>query len=99
MRRFNALGLRFDRAATADDVARVVDAHARAAELAADAGFDAVELHFGHDYLVSAFLSPRSTGATTSSAATRPPARRGGAARRRPPSASASATGSPSWPS
>jgi len=25
----------------------------------ADAGFDAVELHFGHHYLVSAFLSPR----------------------------------------
>jgi 2,4-dienoyl-CoA reductase-like NADH-dependent reductase (Old Yellow Enzyme family) len=27
----------------------------------ADAGFDAVELHFGHDYLVSAFLTPRLT--------------------------------------
>ena len=59
MRRFNALGLRFDRAATPDDIARVVTAHADAAELAADAGFDAVELHFGHDYFVSAFLSPR----------------------------------------
>jgi 2,4-dienoyl-CoA reductase-like NADH-dependent reductase (Old Yellow Enzyme family) len=58
-RRFNALGMRFDRVATAGDLARVVTAHAEAAHLAAEAGADAVELHFGHDYLVSAFLSPR----------------------------------------
>ena len=31
---------------------------ARAARLSAEAGFDAVELHFGHGYLVSQFLSP-----------------------------------------
>ena len=29
------------------------------ARMLADAGFDAVELHFGHHYLVSAFLSPK----------------------------------------
>jgi 2,4-dienoyl-CoA reductase-like NADH-dependent reductase (Old Yellow Enzyme family) len=58
-RRFNALGMRFDRVATDGDLARVVAAHAEAAHLAAEAGADAVELHFGHDYLVSAFLSPR----------------------------------------
>jgi 2,4-dienoyl-CoA reductase-like NADH-dependent reductase (Old Yellow Enzyme family) len=47
------------RAATEDDLGRVVRAHAAAAEIAVDAGFDAVELHFGHNYLVSALLSPR----------------------------------------
>jgi 2,4-dienoyl-CoA reductase-like NADH-dependent reductase (Old Yellow Enzyme family) len=37
----------------------VVGQFARGARVLADAGFDAVELHFGHHYLVSAFLSPR----------------------------------------
>jgi 2,4-dienoyl-CoA reductase-like NADH-dependent reductase (Old Yellow Enzyme family) len=37
----------------------VVGQFARGARMLADAGFDAVELHFGHHYLVSAFLSPR----------------------------------------
>jgi hypothetical protein len=40
------------------DRARAAD-FARAADLAVGAGFDAVELHFSHSYLVSAFLSPR----------------------------------------
>jgi 2,4-dienoyl-CoA reductase-like NADH-dependent reductase (Old Yellow Enzyme family) len=56
---FNPLGMAFCKVATEADVDRVVAAHADAAELAAAAGFDAVELHFGHDYLVSAFLSPK----------------------------------------
>ena len=33
-------------------------AHADAARLAIDAGFDAVEIHLGHDYFASSFLSP-----------------------------------------
>jgi 2,4-dienoyl-CoA reductase-like NADH-dependent reductase (Old Yellow Enzyme family) len=49
----------FTRAATDDDLHRVVADFASAAGLAVDAGFDAVELHFGHGYLISAFLSPR----------------------------------------
>lgn len=56
---FNALSMRRNRAATAEDIARVIRAHAEAACLAAEAGFDAVELHFGHNYLASGFLSPR----------------------------------------
>ncbi|MFD4250259.1 NADH:flavin oxidoreductase [Amycolatopsis thermoflava] len=55
----NPLGMRMTRAATVDDLARVVRAHASAARFAAEAGFDAVEIHFGHNYLVSSFLSPR----------------------------------------
>ncbi len=35
----------------------VIDQFARAAEVAVEAGFDAVELHFGHLYLPSSFLS------------------------------------------
>jgi 2,4-dienoyl-CoA reductase-like NADH-dependent reductase (Old Yellow Enzyme family) len=37
----------------------VVNEFAAGARMLAGAGFDAVELHFGHHYLVSAFLSPR----------------------------------------
>ncbi|MFD8689236.1 NADH:flavin oxidoreductase [Streptomyces sp. NPDC059651] len=56
---FNALSMRRNRAATAEDIDRVIKAHAGAALLAAEAGFDAVEIHLGHNYLASAFLSPR----------------------------------------
>ena len=41
-----------------DEIARVVDQFGQAAEIAVVAGFDAVELHFGHLYLPSSFLSP-----------------------------------------
>ncbi|AXB42414.1 NADH:flavin oxidoreductase [Amycolatopsis albispora] len=55
----NPLGMRLTRPATVDDLGRVVRAHAEAARLAVESGFDAVELHFGHNYLVSSFFSPR----------------------------------------
>ena len=58
VRFFNPLSMRFARAATADDIAEVTAAHARAVRHAIDAGFDAVEIHLGHNYLASAFLSP-----------------------------------------
>ncbi|MDV6014139.1 NADH:flavin oxidoreductase [Haloechinothrix sp. LS1_15] len=51
--------MRLTRAATAEDLRRVVRAHAEAAVMAAESGFDAVEIHCGHNYLVSSFLSPR----------------------------------------
>jgi 2,4-dienoyl-CoA reductase-like NADH-dependent reductase (Old Yellow Enzyme family) len=57
-RRFVTYGLAFSRAATEADLARVVADFASAARVARDAGVDAVELHFGHGYLVSQFLSP-----------------------------------------
>jgi 2,4-dienoyl-CoA reductase-like NADH-dependent reductase (Old Yellow Enzyme family) len=46
------------RGATPDDIADVVAAHATATRFAIDAGFDAVEIHLGHGYFVSSFLSP-----------------------------------------
>ena len=52
------LSLRLTRTATVSDITRIVADHARAARIAADSGFDAVELHFGHNYFVSSFLSP-----------------------------------------
>ncbi len=57
-RRFNPLALRIIRAATDADIARITDDYARAARLVADSGFDAIEIHLGHNYLLSAFLSP-----------------------------------------
>jgi 2,4-dienoyl-CoA reductase-like NADH-dependent reductase (Old Yellow Enzyme family) len=58
-RRPSPLGMRMIKAASAADLHRITRAHAAAALMAREAGFDAVELHFGHNYLVSAFLSPR----------------------------------------
>jgi 2,4-dienoyl-CoA reductase-like NADH-dependent reductase (Old Yellow Enzyme family) len=58
IRFFNPLSMRFARAATSADIAEVIDAHARAVRHTIDAGFDAVEIHLGHNYLASAFLSP-----------------------------------------
>ena len=43
---------------TAAEIDALVDAYGQAARRAADAGFDAVELHSAHGYLPLAFLSP-----------------------------------------
>jgi 2,4-dienoyl-CoA reductase-like NADH-dependent reductase (Old Yellow Enzyme family) len=56
---FSPLSLQFTRRATGDDLDRVVSQHADAARRAIKVGFDAVEIHLGHNYLASAFLSPR----------------------------------------
>lgn len=58
VRFFNPLSMRFARKATLEDIRAVTAAHANAARLAIDAGFDAVEIHLGHNYLASSFLSP-----------------------------------------
>lgn len=47
------------RAITPADMGRVRDLTANAVLKAIESGFDAVELHVGHNYLLSAFLSPR----------------------------------------
>ncbi|MEU6796139.1 NADH:flavin oxidoreductase [Nonomuraea wenchangensis] len=56
---FNPQALAMTRRATTADIERITAAHATAAKLAAEAGFDAVEIHLGHNYFASAFLSPR----------------------------------------
>ncbi len=58
-RLFSPLSLQFTRRATADDLDRIVAAHADAARMAIATGFDAVEIHLGHNYLASSFLSPK----------------------------------------
>jgi 2,4-dienoyl-CoA reductase-like NADH-dependent reductase (Old Yellow Enzyme family) len=58
-RTFQPMGMRFTRVAAVADIDRVTRAHADAARMAAECGFDAVEIHLGHNYLASAFLSPR----------------------------------------
>ena len=51
-------GLPFAGAMTEADIARVIADFGRAAAQAVEAGFDAVEIHLGHGYLLSQFLSP-----------------------------------------
>jgi len=58
-RMFNPLGLRVTRAATEADIARVTTDFERGARLCVEAGFDALEVHLGHNYLLSSFLSPK----------------------------------------
>ena len=58
-RMFNPLGLRFSRAADEYDIERITSDYARASRLCVEGGFDALEIHLGHNYLLSSFLSPK----------------------------------------
>jgi 2,4-dienoyl-CoA reductase-like NADH-dependent reductase (Old Yellow Enzyme family) len=58
-RTFAPQAFRFTRSATSNDLDRIIGEFASAASVAVAAGFEAIELHFGHGYLVSSFLSPR----------------------------------------
>jgi 2,4-dienoyl-CoA reductase-like NADH-dependent reductase (Old Yellow Enzyme family) len=57
-RQFSPMAFRFTRAIDEDGIARVIRDFATAATVLRDAGFDAIEVHLGHSYLLSAFLSP-----------------------------------------
>ena len=46
------------RGATTAQLDEIVDQFAASAKVAAAAGFDAIEIHLGHNYLLSSFLSP-----------------------------------------
>ena len=50
--------MRFAKKATVDDIDDVIAAHANAARLAIDAGFDAVEIHLGHNYFCQLVPQP-----------------------------------------
>lgn len=56
--RFNLYGPVWPRAMNASDLERIVKSFGDAVRVAKDAGFDAVEVHAGHGYLISQFLSP-----------------------------------------
>lgn len=43
---------------TTDDIAAITDCFARSAAWALEADFDMIELHMGHGYLLSSFMSP-----------------------------------------
>jgi anthraniloyl-CoA monooxygenase len=59
-----AEGRQTPRAMTRADMDKVRDAFARAAEMSDAAGFDMIELHFAHGYLISSFISPASNKRT-----------------------------------
>lgn len=54
---FNPLTMRWSHVMTAEEMLRIEGDFVRAVEVARSCGFDAVELHCGHGYLLSQFLS------------------------------------------
>ena len=55
---FNLYSPTFVRGLRADELPAMAKAYGDAVRLAREAGFDAVEIHAGHGYLISQFLSP-----------------------------------------
>jgi 2,4-dienoyl-CoA reductase-like NADH-dependent reductase (Old Yellow Enzyme family) len=55
---FTPMGSRL-RAVDVAGIERITEDYRRAAKLAVEAGFDSIEVHVGHNYLLSAFLSPK----------------------------------------
>jgi 2,4-dienoyl-CoA reductase-like NADH-dependent reductase (Old Yellow Enzyme family) len=60
--RFNPIIMKRTKAMTDADFARVTDDFTSAARRAVEAGVDAIELHLGHHYLLSSFISPKLNG-------------------------------------
>jgi 2,4-dienoyl-CoA reductase-like NADH-dependent reductase (Old Yellow Enzyme family) len=56
--RINLYGPTFPRAMNRSDIQEVAQSFNKAVHLARESGFDAVEVHAGHGYLISQFLSP-----------------------------------------
>ncbi|KAK1033177.1 hypothetical protein LTS16_016513 [Friedmanniomyces endolithicus] len=56
----DVMGMRFakPRAATDEDIANVIEGFAHSAEYLEKAGYDGIELHAAHGYLLAQFLSP-----------------------------------------
>ena len=58
-RSFNPVSMKVTKAATEDDITRITLDYERGARYVAEAGFDAIEIHLAHNYLLSSFLCPR----------------------------------------
>ena len=56
---FHPLAMKRMKQATVEDIQRIIGDFASGAKRLRDAGFDAVEIHLGHGYLASEFLSPK----------------------------------------
>ena len=52
------LSMQMVRSARAADIARITQDYVRAARIMADTGFDVLEIHMAHGYLLSSFLAP-----------------------------------------
>jgi 2,4-dienoyl-CoA reductase-like NADH-dependent reductase (Old Yellow Enzyme family) len=55
---FNLYGPTFPRTMNEKEINEIIDSFGEAVTLAYESGFDAVEVHAGHGYLISQFLSP-----------------------------------------
>jgi 2,4-dienoyl-CoA reductase-like NADH-dependent reductase (Old Yellow Enzyme family) len=55
---FNLYGPTFPRTMNDKEIKEIIDSFGHAVTLARESGFDAVEVHAGHGYLISQFLSP-----------------------------------------
>lgn len=55
---FNPMGMKVVRPATEADITRITRDYVAAARTLVDAGFDALEIHMAHNYLLSSFLAP-----------------------------------------
>ena len=53
------ISMKVTRAITETEIERVTMDYARGAALMAEAGFDSIEIHLAHNYLLSSFLSPK----------------------------------------
>lgn len=58
-RLFSPVAGRFSKAITPDEITRVTEDYANGARIMAEAGFDCIEVHLAHNYLLSSFLSPK----------------------------------------
>ena len=52
------LSMQMVRSATEADITRITSDYVRAARILVDAGFDVLEIHMAHGYLLSSFLAP-----------------------------------------
>ncbi|KAF4554982.1 NADH-dependent flavin oxidoreductase-like protein 2 [Elsinoe fawcettii] len=64
----NVMGMQFNKphAASSDEIKRVIEGFAHSAEYMEKAGYDGIELHAAHGYLLAQFLSPSTNHRTDS---------------------------------